>query len=223
MEKLLISACLCGENTRYDGKNNHMPELIEELSKYFDLVLFCPEVVGGLPTPRKPSEIRNHAVYHNDGTNVTDAFVKGAHEAYRLCSYFGIRDAVLKEGSPSCGSHKIHNGYFDGRMIDGQGMTTGYLESKGIKVFSEETVASLLEGMKKREQIYAERDRIRVVRAHQEQAEQRERRPRPTRGDNKPRREGTPKGDRKQGDKKPYRKSFDRKPGGKRPYRTKKD
>ena len=106
MEKILVSACLAGEKTRYDGKDNASPELIDALAKYYDLVLCCPEVVGGLPTPREPSEIKYGVqVISKSGKDVTAVFVKGASEALRLCQFFGIRTAVLKEGSPSCGSN----------------------------------------------------------------------------------------------------------------------
>ena len=213
MEKLLISACLAGENTRYDGKNNEMPELIEELGKYFELVLFCPEVVGGLPTPRDPSEIRGNTVYQSSGRNVTDAFVRGAHEAYRLCSYFGIRYAVMKDGSPSCGSTEIHDGTFSGRKIKGKGFTAQYLEDHGVHVYNEANVSELLEEMAKREQRYAERDRIRAARLEQEtQGEAEE--PRREHEERRPRREHDDRRSRQEGERRPYKKreGDDRKP-----------
>lgn len=194
MEKLLVSACLAGEKTRYDGNDNAMPDLIDRLAEYFDLVFVCPETMGGLPTPRDPSEIKfGTIVVSSKGKDVTAAFVKGASEALRIASFFGIRFAVLKEGSPSCGISEIHDGSFSGKKIKGMGFTARKLQEAGLKLFNEETAEELLQGLAKRDQSRAERDRIREARKRnaesQEREQHQERRPYQERSERKPRRD----------------------------------
>ena len=144
MEKILISACLVGDKVRYDGKSQYHP-LIKDLLQKYELVPFCPEVEGGLKTPRVPSEIRNDKVINQEGRDVTRQFNEGAELALNICKYPHIKIAILKDGSPSCGSTEIHNGLFDGRMIRGKGVTTKLLEQNGIKVYSEKEIEQLLE------------------------------------------------------------------------------
>ena len=143
MEKILVSACLMGEKCRYDGKDNLL-ETIKELGKHYDLIPFCPEVESGLPTPRKPSEILRDQVIHEDGEDVTKFFVLGAEKALNVCKFLGIRIAVLKEDSPSCGVNTIHDGRFSGKKIKGQGFTARFLSHNGIKVYSESDLLSSL-------------------------------------------------------------------------------
>mgnify|MGYP004551501395 FL=1 len=150
MEKLLISACLIGSKCRYDGKDNLIESLLD-LSSYFDLVPFCPEVEGGLSTPRDPSEIKRGQVKNSKGKDVTSSFYKGAEKAYNICSYLGIKIAILKENSPSCGVHKIHDGNFKGKIVDGEGITTSFLRRKGIKVLNEEEGIEFLNKLKEEE------------------------------------------------------------------------
>ena len=147
MEKILISGCLIGDKTRYDGRSNYTP-LYKELLQYYELVPFCPEVEGGLSTPRQPSEIKDDKVIMNNGKDVTDNFNLGAEKAYNICLYLGINKAILKENSPSCGTHKIHDGSFNGKLIDGQGITAKYLAKKGIQVYSENDIEELVEAKK---------------------------------------------------------------------------
>ena len=144
MEKILISACLVGDKVRYDGKGQYHP-LIKELLEKYELVPFCPEVEGGLPTPRVPSEIRKDRVINKEGKDVTAQFRNGAELALNICRYLDIKIAILKDGSPSCGSTEIHNGLFDGRMIKGKGITTMMLEQSGITVYTEKDIEKLLE------------------------------------------------------------------------------
>ena len=143
MKKILVSACLVGEKTNYKGQGNYCPD-IEKLNEKYDLVLFCPEMEGGLPTPRLPSEIKGSQVIRKDGKNVTREFEKGANKALALCKYLGIQIAVLKENSPSCGTHMIHNGYFMDRLIPGMGVTARVLKEHGIEVYSEKEIDKLL-------------------------------------------------------------------------------
>lgn len=143
MQKILISACLVGEKCNYKGQGKYCPK-VEELKEHYDLVLFCPEMEGGLKCPRNPSEIKGDQVVMKDGTIVTRQFELGANKALALCKYLGITKAVLKESSPSCGTHRIHNGYFMDRLIAGMGVTAKLLKSKGIEVYSEDEIDKLL-------------------------------------------------------------------------------
>ena len=143
MEKILISACLVGDKVKYDGHSNYNEKVKLLLEKY-ELVPFCPEVEGGLPTPRHPSERVKDRVKMDNGKDVTKNFDKGAELALNICLYLGIKIAILKEGSPSCGSHKIYDGTFSHKLKGGQGVTAELLERKGIKVISEEEIDTLL-------------------------------------------------------------------------------
>ncbi len=143
MEKVLISACLIGDKVKYDGGHN-LNKHIQELLEHFELVPFCPEVEGGLKTPRRPSERLKDRVIMNDNKDVTHNFQLGAEKALNICKYLNIKLAILKERSPSCGSKKIHDGSFKERLIDGQGVTTELLRKNGIKVISEEEIEDLL-------------------------------------------------------------------------------
>ena len=138
MEKLLISACLTGENCKYDGGNNALPpETLAALRGRYELVPVCPEQLGGLPTPRVPSECRGSRVVNRLGEDVTAAFQTGAEEALRICRENGCRTAVLKAKSPSCGKGVIHNGRFDGGLVDGDGVTARLLAEHGIEVLTD--------------------------------------------------------------------------------------
>lgn len=147
MDKLLISACLLGISSRYDGKSKPVlsDSTIKKLAERYELVPFCPEIYGGLPTPRVPSEIVNDRVMMRDGTDVTPNYNKGASEALLLCNLLGIRRALLKEKSPSCGPGKVYDGTFSGTLKDGNGITAEKLISAGIEVFGESDVEKLLQ------------------------------------------------------------------------------
>lgn len=143
MEKILVSACLVGDKVNYKGQSNYVND-IKLLNEQYDLVPFCPEVEGGLKIPRLPNEIKRDEVFRQDGKNVTREFEIGAEKALRLCKYLGIKKAVLKEASPSCGTHEIHDGNFEGRKIKGMGITARLLVKSGIEVYSEKEISSLL-------------------------------------------------------------------------------
>lgn len=143
MEKILISACLVGENCKYDGGNNLNPK-IEALLEKYDLIPFCPEEQGDLPTPRNPSEIKGNKVLMDNGKDVTENFSKGAKKALMLALFLKIKIAVLKERSPSCGTHQVHDGSFTNKLIDGMGVTAKLLKENGIKVYSEDEIDQLL-------------------------------------------------------------------------------
>ena len=143
MEKILISACLVGDKTRYDGKSNYHP-LVKQLLEKYELVPFCSEVEGGLSIPRKPSEIVKDKVINKDGKDVTRNYVSGAQKALNICKYLDIKIAILKDKSPSCGSKTIYDGSFSHKEVKGMGVTAEYLTKKGIKVISEDEIDSLL-------------------------------------------------------------------------------
>ena len=143
MEKILISACLVGDNCKYNGGNNLNPQLEALLEKY-ELIPFCPEVEGGLTTPRNPSEIKGPRVVMDNDKDVTREFEWGARKALMLCLYLKIKIAVLKEYSPSCGTHQVHDGSFSNKLVDGMGVTAKLLKENGIKVYSEEQISELL-------------------------------------------------------------------------------
>ena len=143
MERILISACLVGDNVKYNGGNNKNP-LIDQLLEKYELVPFCPEVEGGLPIPRHPCEQKGDQVINDIGEDVTSQFEKGAELAYNICLFLKIKKAILKERSPSCGVHSIYDGSFSHKAINGMGVTAKYLKEKGIEVYNEEEIDSLL-------------------------------------------------------------------------------
>ena len=144
MENILVSACLLGENCRYDGKAGKRID-IESLRKKYNLIPVCPEVLGGLPTPRTPSERVGERVVMKDGRDVTDNFMKGAREALKICEAFGCKRAILKERSPSCGRGMIYDGSFTGALKEGDGVTAQLLLEHGILVYGESEISKLLD------------------------------------------------------------------------------
>ena len=134
---ILVSACLAGVPCRMDGRSKTIPE-IRALVDAGLAVAVCPEVLGGLETPRAPSEIRDGRVVNTLGLDVTDAFVRGAEKALAICREKGCTKAVLKSRSPSCGVGRVHNGLFDGGLTDGNGVFAAMLLKEGIPVMTEE-------------------------------------------------------------------------------------
>lgn len=142
-ERLLISACLLGVNCKYNGLNNKAQN-IELLKLKYDLYPVCPEVDGGLSIPRVPCEIIKDKVINKNGEDKTLNYQKGANHALEICKSNNITKALLKEKSPSCGSHLIYDGNFNGTTIKGQGITAQLLTKNGIEVFSEDDIFKLL-------------------------------------------------------------------------------
>ena len=143
MEKILISACLVGDNVKYNGGNNLSPKL-DALLENYELIPFCPEVEGGLSIPRSSAERVGDKVINQDNEDVTDAYQRGAELAFNICLFLKIKKVILKEKSPSCGSKIIYDGSFSHKEISGMGVTAEYLKEKGIEVYSEEDIDSLL-------------------------------------------------------------------------------
>lgn len=135
--KILVSACLLGVSCRYDGGDNEIPQLAV-IGQEAELVPFCPEIYGGLPTPREPSERSGERVVSKSGVDVSEQFTKGAREAARVAQMLGCEAAILKERSPSCGTHQVYDGTFSSVRIPGSGVTAERLRRDGMRLFSEE-------------------------------------------------------------------------------------
>lgn len=142
----LVSACLLGLPTRYDGGHNRNPRL-RRFCRRHGIIPVCPEQLGGLPTPRRPAEIREGdgvavlrgkaAVVDNTGRDLTAQFLSGAFIALELARLFRADGAILKSGSPSCGTGSIRDGSFSGRRCPGDGVAAALLKRSGIPVYSE--------------------------------------------------------------------------------------
>jgi len=143
--KLLVSACLLGQPVRYDGKSKAIPEIewLQELQQNQQLVVICPEVSGGLSTPRPPAEIQQDKVITVTGVDVTSAFQQGANNALALCQQHQIKFALLKANSPSCGNKQTYDGSFSNTLIDNQGITAKLLTDNGVEVYSELEIEQL--------------------------------------------------------------------------------
>lgn len=145
-ESLLISACLLGVDCRYDGKNNCLDDkTIENLNTKYHLHAVCPEQMGGLATPRVPSEIQaDGRVLDRDGKDVSGCFIKGADIACDLAVLHKVKKAVLKANSPSCGNKQVYDGRFRGKLISGKGIAAEMLEQQGIVVLNENEIETVL-------------------------------------------------------------------------------
>lgn len=140
---ILISACLAGCLCRYDGGTNLVPEL-RQLVEDGKAIAVCPEELGGLSTPREPSECRGDNVFTKSGKDVTEAFQNGAEQTLRIAVQAGCRKAILKARSPSCGKGFIYNGFFCKTLTSGNGIAAQLLLDHGIEVFTEEELATAL-------------------------------------------------------------------------------
>jgi uncharacterized protein YbbK (DUF523 family) len=158
MAKILISACLVGQKVRYNGKDLlQETEGFQTLKQQHELIPLCPEVAGGLSTPRPPAEIQmgdsaavfkaSGKVIATTGEDVTSEFVSGAEQALALCKEHDIHFAVLTESSPSCGRNKVYDGSFSGNKVEGIGLTAYLLEKNGIRVFSQFEIEKLLKSL----------------------------------------------------------------------------
>lgn len=145
MEKLLISACLAGENCKYSGGNNFIGETaLASLGDKYELVSACPEVMGGLSVPRIPCERIGARVMNERGEDVTAQFKAGAELTADICERQGIKKALLKEKSPSCGSGRIYDGTFSHTVIAGDGVTAQRLRALGVTLYGESEIEKLL-------------------------------------------------------------------------------
>jgi len=146
MKRLLISRCLLGDPCRYDGKSKPLSaETLEMLRERYQLIPVCPEVLGGLPTPRTPSERQGDRVVMKTGADVTEEYRIGAEAALRAAQENQVCAAVLKERSPSCGKGEIYDGSFTGTLIEGNGVTAEVLLNAGFTVYGESEIEKLCE------------------------------------------------------------------------------
>jgi uncharacterized protein YbbK (DUF523 family) len=136
---IVVSACLVGVDCRYNGVSVHC-EKAERLYKEGRALPVCPEMLAGFSSPRMPGEIRDGRVYNSDGTDATEAYMRGARIAYDVVLSAECTVAVLKSKSPTCGCGKIYDGTFSSKMIDGDGVFVALLRKKGLTLYTEETV-----------------------------------------------------------------------------------
>ena len=158
MEKILVSRCLLGHRVRYDGGASGPFDQLQQWLDEGRVVPLCPEVAGGLPTPRAAAEIPggqgaqvldgDAAVITTDGEDVTVQFLSGAHQALDLVREHGIRIAVLKANSPSCGNLLTYDGTFSGVKVSGEGVTVALLKRHGVRVFNELELAEAASALK---------------------------------------------------------------------------
>lgn len=141
--RVLVSQCLLGLHCRYSGEGVVEPSVCREACER-GWIPVCPEVLGGLSTPRPPAERKDGRVVNDQGGDVTDEFRRGAEETLRLAKLYGAKYALLKERSPSCGAGVIYDGTFSHTRIPGDGMTAGLLKAEGIEVFGESQLEELL-------------------------------------------------------------------------------
>jgi uncharacterized protein YbbK (DUF523 family) len=147
MEKILVSRCLLGHRVRYDAGASGPFEQLQQWVDEGRVVPLCPEVAGGLPTPRAAAEIPGGqgaqvldgqaAVMTTEGEDVSAQFLTGAYQALELVREHSIRIAVLKANSPSCGNLLTYDGTFGGVKVPGEGVTAALLKRHGVRVFSE--------------------------------------------------------------------------------------
>ena len=149
---IIVSACLLGENCKYSGGNNKSENVIKYLEDK-EYILVCPEQLGGLSTPRNPSEIITYGnkdgndvlsgctkVLSNKGIDVTKNFIQGAEETLKIAKEHNAKTAILKAGSPSCGYKKIYDGSFLGNKIKGMGVTAAILNKENIALLDEDDI-----------------------------------------------------------------------------------
>ena len=136
---ILVSSCLCGVNCKYNGGNNE-DKRVAKLMDTHTVICVCPEVLGGLSTPRTPAEIVGDRVITKDGEDVTEAFYKGAEKALEAAEKYNVDMAILKANSPSCGCGKVYDGTFSKTLVEGDGVFAKMLKEKNIRVYSENDI-----------------------------------------------------------------------------------
>ena len=135
--KIMVSACLLGENCRYDGGNNRHEALLEMLAGQ-EVIPVCPEVAGGLPVPRVPAEIVNGRVVNREGQDVDEAFRRGAEKMMEIAEKEQPDLIILQSRSPSCGVNEIYDGSFSGKKIPGHGIFAGMALDADYRVIDAE-------------------------------------------------------------------------------------
>ncbi|MEE1037903.1 MAG: DUF523 domain-containing protein [Eubacterium sp.] len=139
---LIVSACLLGENCKYNKENN-LTDWVKELEKDHTICMVCPEMLAKLGTPRPAAERQGDRIINEEGVDVTNSFTEGARIAYTTAVVSAksigeeIEAAILKSNSPSCGKDKIYDGTFSGTLVDGEGVFAKMLREKGIEIYTE--------------------------------------------------------------------------------------
>lgn len=141
-EPLLVSACLLGIECRYNGEIK-VSENVAALADKYTLIPVCPEILGGLKTPRPAAERRGNYVFNKEGFDVTEHFLKGAEETAKMAAEHGCKQAVLKENSPSCGCGVIYDGTFSSKRIKGNGVAAEFLLKMGVNIVGENNLEKL--------------------------------------------------------------------------------
>lgn len=137
MKKILVSACLLGENCKYSGGNNYDAEVVSFVQGR-EVIPVCPEVLAGLGIPRTPIEICNGTVVDKNGSNVDAAIRAAVAQILESIQNEDIECAVLKARSPTCGVHQIYDGSFTGTLVDGAGVLAQALKDAGYRVVDNE-------------------------------------------------------------------------------------
>ena len=157
MQKILVSRCLLGHRVRYDGGASGPFDQLQQWIAEGRVVPLCPEVAGGLPTPRAAAEIPggqgvevldgSARVITTEGDDVSAEFLSGARQALALVQQHDIRIAVLKANSPSCGNLLTYDGTFSGVKVSGEGVTAALLSRHGVRVFNESQLAEAVSAL----------------------------------------------------------------------------
>lgn len=151
--KVLVSACLLGENCKYNGENNY-DERVEKFLEGCEVVPVCPEVLGGLPVPRTPVELCGVHAQNADGEIFDAQFQKGVNEAMNKALAEKIDFAILQPRSPSCGVREIYDGSFSGKLIPGEGMFATRLRLYGIDAFEPDEIPELEKLLEERDSMF---------------------------------------------------------------------
>ena len=141
--KYAVSACLTGENCKYSGGNNYHEKLCRYLKDH-EVIPLCPEVSGGMPTPRVPFELQNGIAVDRDGKNVHPALLSGIEACLKRLEGEAVECVILQPRSPSCGVGRIYDGTFSGTLTDGDGAFAAALKEHGYRVMSADEFAENL-------------------------------------------------------------------------------
>ena len=136
---VLVSACLLGENCKYNGKNNYNQDVIDYVADK-EVIPICPEILAGLPTPREPAELKDGCVYNISGQNIHEIYEKGVTTAMDIIVDQKIDLAILQSRSPSCGVNQVYDGTFRGKKVAGRGLFAQVLLKEGYHVVDAEDI-----------------------------------------------------------------------------------
>ena len=144
IEYILVSSCLLGSKTRYDGKDCYLKD-IEKVKEKYNIIPICPEVMSGLKTPRYPIELnKNNQAFDKSGKNLTNKLNSQIEKIVYITKLYNIKFAILKEKSPCCGVYYIYDGQFNGNLINGSGLLTQKLKENNVIVYSEKDIEKLV-------------------------------------------------------------------------------